>query len=115
MDVYDGFESCVLSVVHNFGNTVEPCGVYAVVGCGSEMPEPCHRNAYVVESGGCDTVEKRLRGRFVAPCCFGCYAVFIGVELIAEIPSRTHGPGVLQRCDAVGGFCLLLFLFPGRA
>ncbi len=118
MYVDDGTEAGIFGIAYYLGHAVEPCGLDGVAWCGTEFSEPCHRNAHRFDAGFGEFVEQLLRGGRVAPCCFGCRAVVVGVELVAEVPAKaekccilngTVGVRYYRRFHIVRNFACSLF------
>ncbi len=89
MDVDDYVKPCIFGIAYNFGHSFETI-IDFVVRCCSDMPDPCHRQAHSLDAGSLDLVEEFLSQRIVAVTEFVGNTVFVGIHLVAGIPSQTQ-------------------------
>ena len=94
VDVEDDFQARVACPSRHLGHPLQPGLLQAVLRGASYVSHPGHGDAYAAESVLLEVLEEFGRGGRVAPGRLAAGAIYVGVKVVAQVPSHPHREGI---------------------
>ena len=113
VDVDDDNESGFMRHIDQLGYPVHPSFLDGVSRCVTDVPHPCDRDTNGLESCLGYTVESLLGSGFITPSFLVRATIVMGIHLVTEVPSDSHGHGELYRFVILRTYFFLLCLTGG--
>ena len=97
VDIDDHHQAGVMCHIDEFCHAIHPSFLDSVGGGVADMSHPCDRDADRFESGFRHSVESLLGSGFITPSFLVRATIVMGIHLVTEVPSDSHGHGELYR------------------